>query len=413
MMTTNKIKLYFFLFFVLLAHQLFLINTKSQHGCGADLPLNFFVQAKSFENTFSGYDNFEYNGAFLKIDCDVVDVITPTGDPARYLLLENSNTIERPLHNIMAIPFRYISTFFLELLNIDIKPTEFNSYSSSGSFNVRSFYLSWYYAHLFQNILLIFISYYLFSKLFKLNYFLTFLFYLIFYLPNLGKDILSPDMNMWIPVSILLNLYLLKIFNNSTLRKRVLIFTSFTILIYPIFVINYFFYTLIATKKFITKNLSFKTLVIEGLSLVAPYILYRLFLLQRDLQFSPISWQCLNENNSIGDFCYGVWIFVKVNNISDFVNYLSEAFSSAARKGDLNNFALLLIFACILFFYSKKRKNYITNSDYLILVFCIMIVLILIGVFNERYINYLPTTMLFYLINNREFKNTIFNRTLF
>tara|TARA_Y100001970_G_C14149373_1_gene811781 strand:+ start:181 stop:879 length:699 start_codon:yes stop_codon:yes gene_type:complete len=232
-------------------------------------------------------------------------------------------------------------------------------------------------------------------------------------LPNLGKDILSPDMNMWIPVSILLNLYLLKIFNNSTLRKRVLIFTSFTILIYPIFVINYFFYTLIATKKFITKNLSFKTLVIEGLSLVAPYILYRLFLLQRDLQFSPISWQCLNENNSIGDFCYGVWIFVKVNNISDFVNYLSEAFSSAARKGDLNNFALLLIFACILFFYSKKRKNYITNSDYLILVFCIIIVLILIGVFNERYINYLPTTMLFYLINNREFKNTIFNRTLF
>ena len=157
-MLKNRTRLYFFLFLLIFVHQLFLINSKNQHGCGADLPLSFFVKAESYQNNFSGFPDSKYDGSFLKIDCDVVDVVTPTGDPIRYLLLENSNTIERPLHNITAIPFRYLSSFFLQLLDIDIKPTEFYNYSSDGSYSIRTFYLSWFYAHIIQNILLFLLS---------------------------------------------------------------------------------------------------------------------------------------------------------------------------------------------------------------------------------------------------------------
>ena len=400
-MLKNRTRLYFFLFLLIFVHQLFLINSKNQHGCGADLPLSFFVKAESYQNNFSGFPDSKYDGSFLKIDCDVVDVVTPTGDPIRYLLLENSNTIERPLHNITAIPFRYLSSFFLQLLDIDIKPTEFYNYSSDGSYSIRTFYLSWFYAHIIQNILLIFISYYLFSKIFKVNYFLTLVFYIVLYLPNIGKDIFSPDMNMWIPVSLLLNLYFLKIANNSVLRRRVLLTTSFTILIYPIFIINYLVYALIAVKQFLIKNLSFKNLIFEGLFLITPYFLYRLFLIQRGLNFSPISWQCLNENSS-GNYCYGLWLFIKVNSFGDFINYLDEAISSSIRKGEVRNFILFTVFACFLFLYKKLKGNLLINGDYYLLFFCVAFVLLLIGVFNERYINYLPTTILFYLIHNKE-----------
>ena len=387
-MLKNRTRLYFFLFLLIFVHQLFLINSKNQHGCGADLPLSFFVKAESYQNNFSGFPDSKYDGSFLKIDCDVVDVVTPTGDPIRYLLLENSNTIERPLHNITAIPFRYLSSFFLQLLDIDIKPTEFYNYSSDGSYSIMTFYLSWFYAHIIQNILLIFISYYLFSKIFKVNYFLTLVFYIVLYLPNIGKDIFSPDMNMWIPVSLLLNLYFLKIANNSVLRRRVLLTTSFTILIYPIFIINYLVYALIAVKQFLIKNLSFKNLIFEGLFLITLYFLYRLFLIQRGLNFSPISWQCLNENSS-GNYCYGLWLFIKVNSFGDFINYLDEAISSSIRKGEVRNFILFTVFACFLFLYKKLKGNLLINGDYYLLFFCVAFVLLLIGVFNE--IHKLPT----------------------
>ena len=79
-------------------------------------------------------------------------------------------------------------------------------------------------------------------------------------------------MNMWIPISLLLNLYLIKFVNNSDLRRKVLFFTSFTILIYPIFIINYLFYSLIVFKQFLINKLSFKNLILEGLSLITPYL---------------------------------------------------------------------------------------------------------------------------------------------
>ncbi len=401
MKVKKNYKLYLLLLVVIFTHQLFLINSKNQHGCGADLPLNFLVKAESYQNNFSGFKDSNYYGSFLKIDCDVVDVVTPTGDPNRYLLLENSNTIERPLHSITAIPFRYLSTFILKLFSVDIIPSEYYNYSADGSYSIRSFYLSWYYAHLFQNLLLIFVAYYLFSKLFNLNYISTVVFYSVLYLPNIGKDILSPDMNMWIPISLLLNLYLLKVVNNSDLRRRVLLFTSFTILIYPIFIINYLFYSLIVFKQFLLKKLSFKDLILEGLFLIAPYFFYRLFLLQRDLNFSPISWQCLDESSAT-DYCYGLWLFVKVTSISDITNYLSEEFTNAISRGEFVNFVLISIFVCILFLYKILKGNLVFNFDYFYLFFCVLIVLLLIGVFNERYINYLPTTILFYLMRNKE-----------
>ena len=400
-MLKNSTRLYFFLILVIFAHQLVLINIKNQHGCGADLPLDFFVKAESYQNNFSGLPDFNYEGSFLKIDCDVVNVVTPTGDPARYLFLENSNTIERPLHNITAIPFRYLSTFFLQLFDVDIKPTEFYNYSSDGSYSSRTFYLSWYYAHIFQNILLIFISYYLFSKIFKVNYFLTLVFYTVLYLPNIGKDIFSPDMNMWIPISLLMNLFFLRVVNNSILRRRVLLATSLTILIYPIFIINFLFFTLIIVKQFFRKKLSFNNLVFEGLLLITPYFLYRLFLILKGLNFSPISWQCLNETGS-SDYCYGLWLFIKVNTFSDFIDYLDSAIFNAITEGDARNFLLLSLIASFLFLYKQLKGNLFINSDYYLLFFCVLFVLLLIGVFNERYINYLPATIIFYLLQDKE-----------
>lgn len=400
-MLKTSTRLNILLLLIIFAHQLFLINNKNQHGCGADLPLRFFFEAESYQNNFSGFQDSNYDGSFLKIDCDVVNVVTPTGDPVRYLLLENSNSIERPLHNITAIPFRYLSTFFLQLLDIEIKPTEFYNYSSDGSFSLRTFYLSWYYAHIFQNILLIFITFYLFSKLFKINYFLTFVFYIVLYLPNIGKDIFSPDMNMWIPVSLLMNLYFLKVANNSVQRRKVLLATSLTILIYPIFIINFLVYTLIIVKQFWTKNLSFNHMIFEGLSLITPYFLYRLFLIQKGLNFSPISWQCLDETSS-SDYCYGLWLFIKINSFSDFINYLDSSISKAISKGEVRNFILLTLFACILFLYKKLKGNLFINGDYYLLFFCVVFVLLLIGSFSERYINYLPATILFCFLQNKE-----------
>jgi len=91
-----------------------------------------------------------------------------------------------------------------------------------------------------------------------------------------------------------------------------------------------------------------------------------------------------------------------VNSFGDFINYLDEAISSSIRKGEVRNFILFTVFACFLFLYKKLKGNLLINGDYYLLFFCVAFVLLLIGVFNERYINYLPTTILFYLIHDKE-----------
>ena len=108
------------------------------------------------------------------------------------------------------------------------------------------------------------------------------------------------------------------------------------------------------------------------------------------------------NESSASDYCYGLWLFVKVTSISDITNYLSEAFANAISRGEFVNFVLISIFVCILFLYKMLKGNLVFNFDYFYLFFCVLIVLLLIGVFNERYINYLPTTILFYLLHNKE-----------
>ena len=119
------------------------------------------------------------------------------------------------------------------------------------------------------------------------------------------------------------------------------------------------------------------------------------------MNFSPISWQCLNETGS-SDYCYGLWLFIKVNTFSDFIDYLDSAIFNAITEGDAMNFLLLSLFASFLFLYKQLKGNLFINSDYYLLFFCVLFVLLLIGVFNERYINYLPATIIFYLLQDKE-----------
>ena len=148
-------------------------------------------------------------------------MIIHTGSPKNYLLLEGSNSIERPLHHLTAIPLRYFSTGVLKVLNIPIENTVIQVYLSKGKVFQQQFYLSWYYAHVLQNLLIIFISFYIFNKLVNPSLLKTFIFYILFYLPVLGREVLSPDMSLWIPLSILLNFVILNNYQNESKRKKI------------------------------------------------------------------------------------------------------------------------------------------------------------------------------------------------
>ena len=206
MKVKKNYKLYFLLLFIIFAHQFYFIITPSNHGCGSDLPVNFLYEPRNYDNSFSGIsypvNRENYSGNFIKVDCDIGGVIIHTGSPKNYLLLEGSNSIERPLHHLSAIPLRYISTGVLKVLNIPIENTVIQVYLSKGKVFQQQFYLSWYYAHVLQNLLIIFISFHIFNKLVNPSLLKTFAFYILFYIPVLGKDFMSPDMNLWIPVSI-------------------------------------------------------------------------------------------------------------------------------------------------------------------------------------------------------------------
>ena len=261
----KNLKWYIFLFLLVFSHQIFYILTPSTHGCGADLPIEFLYKPAVYNNSFSGKTAITgpdgYSGAYLKVDCDIGGVIIPTGSPTNYILLENSNSIERPLHNLTAIPLRYVSTFGLRAFNIPIENSYVDIYLSRGKVFQLQFYLSWYYAHVLQNLLIIFITFYLFSKYIKLNFLSVLIFYSIFYIPGLGRDVLSQDMNLWIPFAIMLSFITYKEFENEKNRKKIILFTSFSILLYPIFMINFLYIGFLYLNLLLKKNLKLKQII--------------------------------------------------------------------------------------------------------------------------------------------------------
>mgnify|MGYP001179009415 CR=1 FL=1 len=399
MKVKKNYKLYLVLLLLILVHQFYFIQTPSNHGCGSDLPINFLYEPGKFNNSFSGStypQNMEsYSGLFIKVDCDIGGVIVHTGSPRNYLLLEGSNSIERPLHHISAIPLRYISTGILRVLNIPIENTIINVYLSKGKVFEQQFYLSWYYAHILQNFIIIFISFFIFNKLVSPSLIKTFIFYLLFYLPVLGKEVVSPDMSLWIPVSILLNFVILENFDNKDKRIKIFWLTSFSILLYPIFVINFLFIGFLLLKSIYDKKLKFSETIKEGVILLVPYISYRIFLFVSGINFQPATWSYLGKNIECQSYCQGVWMFVEANTRNGILTELIKRINSGINSGQFVAFVIILVFSIGLFILNQRRNNNTANqSELILLLIAIVMFLIFVGNFLDRYVNYLPSILL-------------------
>ena len=399
METKKNLKFFLILSILIVFHQLYFIATPSRHGCGSDLPIRFLYEPGEYQNSFSGssypVNRENYSGNFIKVDCDIGGVIIHTGSPKNYLLLEGSNSIERPLHHLSAIPLRYISTGVLKVLNIPIENTVIQVYLSKGKVFQQQFYLSWYYAHVLQNLLIIFISFHIFNKLVNPSLLKTFAFYILFYIPVLGKDFMSPDMNLWIPVSILLNFIILENFDNKDKRIKIFWLTSFSILLYPIFVINFLFIGFLLLKSIYDKKLKFSETIKEGAILLMPYISYRIFLLVAGINFQPTTWSYLGKNIECQSYCQGVWMFVEANTRNGILTELIKRINSGINSGQFVAFVIILVFSIGLFILNQRRNNNTANqSELILLLIAIVMFLIFVGNFLDRYVNYLPSILL-------------------
>lgn len=398
MKVKKNYKLYLLLFLLIFSHQYYFIITPSNHGCGSDLPLNFLYQTGEFDNSFSGesypQNKENYIGNYIKIDCDIGGVIIHTGSPKKYLLLEGSNSIERPLHHISAMPLVYFSNLILRTFNVPIENSIINVYLSNNTVNQQQFYLSWYYAHVLQNLLLVFLSFYIFNLLVKPNYLTTFIFYFLFYLPVLGQEILSPDMSLWIPISILLNFLIINNFQIQTERIKIILILSVTILLYPIFIINYLFTGLLYLNSIFKKNINFSQAIKEGLIVITPYLSYRFLLYSLKINFQPATWAYIDKNVECQSYCQGVWMFIEANTKNGILNELFNRINDAISDGHfISFFVILLCFLVFKIFNERKDEQITENREFYLLLLSIIIFLILVGNFLDRYINYLPTVL--------------------
>lgn len=279
----------------------------------------------------------------------------------------------------------------LKVLNIPIENTVIQVYLSKGKVFQQQFYLSWYYAHVLQNLLIIFISFYIFNKLVNPSLLKTFVFYILFYLPVLGKEVLSPDMSLWIPLSILLNFVILNNYQNESKRKKIFWLVSFTILLYPIFVINYLFIGLLFLKSIFEKHMKFVETLKEGVILLIPYISYRTFLILSDINYQPATWAYLGKNVECQSYCQGIWMFIEANTKNGILNELINRVSA----GQFFSFTIILFFVIGLMLFNYKKNNVTLNQTQIVLLLiAIVIFLILVGNFLDRYVNYLPSVLL-------------------
>ena len=399
METKKNLKFFLILSILIVFHQLYFIATPSRHGCGSDLPIRFLYEPGEYQNSFSGSsypaNRENYSGNFIKVDCDIGGVIIHTGSPKNYLLLEGSNSIERPLHHLTAIPLRYFSTGVLKVLNIPIENTVIQVYLSKGKVFQQQFYLSWYYAHVLQNLLIIFITFYIFNKLVNPSLLKTFIFYILFYLPVLGKEVLSPDMSLWIPLSILLNFIILNNFQNENKRKKTFWLVSFTIFLYPIFVINFLFIGFLFVKSIFKKQMKFVETLKEGVILLIPYISYRSFLILSDINYQPATWAYLGKNVECQSYCQGIWMFIEANTKNGILNELINRVNAGINSGQFFSFIIILFFAAGLMLFNYKKNNVTLNqTEIVLLLIAIVVFLILVGNFLDRYVNYLPSLLL-------------------
>ena len=390
------------LLFIIFLHQLYYISSPSKHGCGADLPIEFLYVPDTYDNGFSGETAITgpdgYRGHFIKVDCDIGGVIIPTGSPKNYILLENSVSIERPLHNLSAIPLRYVATAVLKSFNIPIENTYINIYLSRGKVFQLQFYLSWYYAHVLQNLLIIIFTFYMYSKYIKINLITTGAFYFLFYIPVLGRELLSPDMSLWIPFSVMLLFVTYKEFNNPKNRKKIILITSFSILFYPIFIINYFYLGLRYLKSLFKKQINFRSSFIEGLFLIAPYFSYRVFLSFQDINFVPGTMKYVNENVACTVYCQGVWMFIDANTQNGVLNELFRRINYFVGQGEFNYFVILFLIFFALNIITKKPD--FTNLDLFLIIFSSLVFLFFAGNFIDRYINVIPSILIVNSLSN-------------
>ena len=131
-------------------------------------------------------------------------------------------------------------------------------------------------------------------------------------------------MSLWIPLSILLNFVILNNYQNESKRKKIFWLVSFTILLYPIFVINYLFIGLLFLKSIFEKHMKFVETLKEGVILLIPYISYRTFLILSDINYQPATWAYLGKNVECQSYCQGIWMFIEANTKNGILNELTN-----------------------------------------------------------------------------------------
>jgi len=148
-------------------------------------------------------------------------------------------------------------------------------------------------------------------------------------------------------------------------------------------------------KSIYNKKLKFSETIKEGVILLVPYISYRIFLFVSGINFQPATWSYLGKNIECQSYCQGVWMFVEANTRNGILTELIKRINSGINSGQFVAFVIILVFSIGLFILNQRRNNNTANqSELILLLIAIVMFLIFVGNFLDRYVNYLPSILL-------------------
>jgi hypothetical protein len=129
----------------------------------------------------------------------------------------------------------------------------------------------------------------------------------------------------------------------------------------------------------------------EGVILLIPYISYRTFLILSDINYQPATWAYLGKNVECQSYCQGIWMLIEANTKNGILNELINRLNS----GQFFSFTIIVFFVVGLALYNNKKNNTAPNQTEIVLLgIAIVIFLVLVGNFLDRYVNYLPSVLL-------------------
>ena len=88
-------------------------------------------------------------------------------------------------------------------------------------------------------------------------------------------------------------------------------------------------------------------------------------------------------------------MFIEANTKNGILNELTNRVISGINSGQFFSFTIILFFVVGLMLFNYKKNNVTLNqTEIVLLLIAIVIFLILVGNFLDRYVNYLPSVLL-------------------